>query len=350
MDDVQARAPDWRDAHTYEGLLGADRSVWAWEFARRGLDQPGGAAAFAPQAGRAPELCFVGDGPPGDPLPIALWRWQSDGSAPVFSVEPAGARDPAAIDLKGLDVATLVVRTADGDQHVLISDGVRRLRLAVVQGDVLSGPAAFRFHLPALARGVGSLEGVRRLVALRDTGRLEPGGAPAPAKAPRWLQILRAHDARRDGASHRDIAVSLFGEARVREDWRPGSDYMRMRIQRLVRAAEQAVAGGYRALFGLRRTGLEQPRVVDIWRSPRWLGTVLPALLGVVTFLGTSFSPPQSWRDSRQLSGTPCQNSVEPSRTMANTASAPRKSRSGQARDGGADFSETLWGAQWVHG
>ena len=272
MDDVQACAPDWRDAHTYQPLLGADLSVWAWEFARRGFEQPGGVVPFEPQAGRAPELCFVGDGPPGDPLPIALWRWQSDGSAPVFSVEPASAPDLAAIDLKGLDVATLVVRTADGDQHVLVSDGARRLHLAVVQGDVLAGPSVFRFHLPALALGVGSLESLRRLVALRDTGRLEPGGAPTPAKAPRWLQILRVHDARREGASHRDIAMSLFGEARVREDWGPGSDYMRMRVQRLVRAAEQAVAGGYWALFGLRQTGLEQPRVVEVWRSPRWLG------------------------------------------------------------------------------
>lgn len=342
MDDVQARAPDWRDAHAYEGLLGADLAVWAWEFARRGPEQPGGAVPFAPQTGRAPELCFVGDGPPGDPLPIALWRWQADGSAPVFSVEPASAHDPAAIDLKGLDVATLVVRTADGDQHVLVSDGARRLRLAVVQGDVLAGPAAFRFHLPALAVGVGSLEGLRRLVALRDTGRLEPGRAPAPAKAPRWLQILRTHDARRDGASHRDIAVSLFGEARVREDWGPGSDYMRMRVQRLVRAAEQAVAGGYRALFGLRRTGLEPPRLVEVWRSPRWLGTLPPLLLCVVTFLGTSLSPPQSRHALRQLSVMSCQTSVRPSRAMATPPSAPRKSRSGPVGEGGADSSETL--------
>ena len=339
MDDVQACAPDWRDAHTYQPLLGADLSVWAWEFARRGLEQPGGAVPVTPQAGIAPELCFVGDGPPGDPLPIALWRWQSDGSAPVFSVEPATNRDPAAIDLKGLDVATLVVRTADGDQHVLVSDGRRRLRFAVVQGDVLAGPSAFRFHLPALALGVGSLEGLRGLIALRDTGRLASGGAPTAAKAPRWLQILRAHDARRDGASHRDIAVSLFGEARVREDWGPGSDYMRMRVQRLVRAAEQAVAGGYRALFGLRRTGLEPPRVVEVWRSPRWLGTLVPMLLCVVTFLGTSFSPPQSWRESGKLSGTPRQNSVESSRTMATTAPPPRKSRSGPAWEGGANSS-----------
>lgn len=313
MNDVQARAPDWRDAQTYEGLLGADRSVWAWEFARRGFEQSGGAAALAPQAGRAPELCFVGDGPPGDPLPIALWRWQADGSAPVFSVEPAGAHDPDAIDLKGLDVATLVVRTADGDQHVLVSDGARRLCFAIVQGDVLAGPSAFRFHLPPWALGVGSLDGLRRLVALRGTGRLEPGRAPAPAKAPRWLQILRTHDARRAGASHRDIAMALFGEARVREDWGPGSDYMRMRVQRLVRAADQTVAGGYRALFGLRRTGPEPPRVVEVWRSPRWLGTLLPVVLCAVTFLGTSFSSPQSRHDLRQLSGTPCQKPVEPS-------------------------------------
>lgn len=339
MGDGHACAPDWRKAQTYQPLLGADLSVWAWEFARRGLGRDGGAARFESLAGRAPGLCFVGEGPPGDPLPTPLWHWRADGSVPVLAVERSSAGDPAAIDLGGLDLATLVVRTDDGDQHVLVSDGARRLRLAVVQGDVLAGPSAFRFHLPVPSMGVGSLEGLRLLIALRDTGRLASGNASAPAKAPRWLQILRAHDARRAGASHRDIAVSLFGEARVREDWNAGSDYMRMRVQRLVRAAEQAVAGGYRTLFGLRRTELERPRVVEVWRSPRWGGGLLPVLFCVATFLGTSFSPPQSWRDQRQLSGMACLKSVGPYGIMAITVSAPRKSRAGLARDVGADSS-----------
>lgn len=339
MDDVHACKPDWRKAQTYLPLLGADPPVWAWEFARRGLAREttdGGGAAVA---GRAPELCFVGEGPPGDPLPTALWRWQADGTVAVLSAKPASADDPAAMDLAGFDLPILVARTADGDQHVLISDGLRRLRLAVVEGDVLAGPAVFRFHLPALGGGQGALDNLRRLMTLRDTGRLGGTGDRPLSKASRWLQILRVHDARQAGATHRDIALSLFGETRVREDWGAGSDYMRMRVQRLVRAAEQTVAGGYRALFGLRATGLEPSRLVEVWRSPAWLGGRLAGLLCALTFLGTSFSPTFSWHGPCRTSGAACQKSVEPSRAMARATFTPENCRSSQAREDGLDSS-----------
>lgn len=339
MDELHASKPDWRKAQTYLPLLGADPSVWAWEFARRGLvnDTLEGGDPAAP--GRAPELCFVGEGPPGDPLPTALWRWQADGAVPVLSVQAASAGDPAAMDLAGLDAAILVARTADGDQHVLISHGSRRLRLAVVEGDVLSGPAVFRFHLPPLGGGQRALDNLRRLMALRDTGRLVGSGDRPLAKAPRWLQILRVHDARQAGASHRDIALSLFGERRVREDWGAGSDYMRMRVQRLVRAAEQTVTGGYRALFGIRATGLEPSRLVEVWRSPAWLGGRLAGLFCALTFLGTSFSPTVPWHAACQSSGAARQKSVEPSRIMARVTAASENCRSPQAREPGEDSS-----------
>ncbi len=339
MDDVHACTPDWRKAHTYLPLLSADPPVWAWEFARRGLARQASGGGGPSAAGSAPELCFVGEGPPGDPLPTALWRWQADGAVPVLSAQPTSADDPAAMDLASFDTPILVARTADGDQHVLISDGLRRLRLAVVEGDVLAGPAVFRFHLPVLGSGQEALDNLRRLMALRDTGRLVGSGSRPLAKAPRWLQILRVHDGRAAGASHRDIALSLFGERRVREDWAAGSEYMRMRVQRLVRAAEQTVAGGYRALFGLRMTGLEPSRLVEVWRSPAWLSGRLAGLLCVFTFLGTSFSPTLSWHGACQSSGAACQKSVEPSRVMARATLAPENCRSPLAAERGVDSS-----------
>lgn len=339
MDDVHACKPDWRKAQTYLPLLGADPSVWAWEFARRGLDAKAVNGAAPSSAGGAPELCFVGEGPPGDPLPTALWRWQADGAVAVLSAQPASAGDPAAMDLVRCGAPALVARTADGEQHVLISDGLRRLRLAVVEGDVLAGPVVFRFHLPALGGGQGALDNLRRLMALRDTGGLGGGRDRPLAKASRWLQVLRVHDARQAGATHRDIALFLFGETRVCEDWSAGSDYMRMRVQRLVRAAEQTVAGGYRALFGLRATGLQPPGLVEVWRSPAWLGGRLAGLFCALTFLGTSFSPTFSWHDPCRSSGAACQKSVEPSRNMARAALTPKNCRSPQAREGGVDSS-----------
>jgi hypothetical protein len=60
---------------------------------------------------------------------------------------------------------------------------------------------------------------------------------------------LQAYDAVQAGASHRDIAAALFGEKAVKEDWYGRSDYLRLRVQRLVRMADKLVNGGYRNLL-----------------------------------------------------------------------------------------------------
>ncbi|WP_082554885.1 DNA -binding domain-containing protein [Caulobacter sp. Root1455] len=335
MSDVRALAPVWRQAETYEPLLGADASVWAWEFARRGRGRDAGLDGADPGE-IAPELCFAGPGPAGDPLPAVLWRWQADGSVPVLRAQPATPGDAAALDLARLDLPCLVVRTADGEQHVQISQGLARLRLALVGGDILAGPAILHFHLPDAGRGGAALAAVAKLIALRDTGRLPPRPR-ALSKAGRWLEVLRAHDARQAGASQRDIALALFGEERVRQDWSGPSDYMRMRVQRLVRAAEEAVGGGYRRVFGLRAAETGRAPVVDIWRSPAWRGGFSSLVLAVAIFLGTSFGPTQTRRESCRFSGDPCLKTVERSRIVALAGFTRHNSRAQLAPDDDAD-------------
>lgn len=280
--------PAWRSAETYRPLLGADAAVWAWEFGRRGIARDAKGQAAEDHGGGVPDLCFAGAGPGGDQVPVVIWRWQADPSVPVFSVSPSTSDDSEALDLQGLDLAVLVVRTDDGGQHVVVSDGQRRLRFAVVEGDVLASAVRCQYLLPPHSIGVGSLDSLRVLVALRDTGRLPSIACGSSPKAGRWMQIIQAHDARGQGASQRDIAVLLFGEARVQEDWVGRSDYMRMRVQRLLRAAEDLVAGGYRALCGLRPVRAEKPKVVEVWRSAAWRGGGLSMLLLYGSFLGTS--------------------------------------------------------------
>ena len=291
--------PAWRSAETYRPLLGADAAVWAWEFGRRGIARAENDQADEDLVGGVPDLCFAGPGPDGDPIPAVIWCWQADPAVPVFSVSPSVSDDPDAVDLQRLDLAVLVVRTDDGGQHVVVSDGPRRLRFAVVEGDVLASPVRCRYLLPPHSMGVGSLDSLRMLVALRDTGQLPPLAGRSPPKAGRWIQIIQAHDARGQGASQRDIAMLLFGEARVHEDWAGRSDYMRMRVQRLLRAAEGLIAGGYRALCGLRPTRAEKPRIVEVWRSAAWRGGGLSMLL-YGSFLGTS------WGLAQYLHGLCC--------------------------------------------
>jgi hypothetical protein len=63
------------------------------------------------------------------------------------------------------------------------------------------------------------------------------------------MKALQAFDAMQAGASHRHIAAALFGESIVRDDWSGRSDYLRLRVQRLLRFAERLVKGGYRDLL-----------------------------------------------------------------------------------------------------
>lgn len=270
MSADQCPMPDWRSAESYRPLLAADPAVWAWEFGRR-APRPDERDEGDGKPPLSPGLCFAGPGPHGDPVPAVLWSWRADPSVPVLEVQPMRASEPGVLDLRALALPALVVRTEDGEQHVLVSEGRCRLRLAVVQGDVLSGPVACRYRLPRSELAGASFEGLRQLVALGETGHLPAGGARPRTKVARWIEILRAYDARRAGASQREIAILLFGRARVEEDWSGRSDYMRMRVQRLLRAAEEMVAGRYRALCGLAPAKPKRCVVSDIWRSATWL-------------------------------------------------------------------------------
>lgn len=260
MSEATSTLPDWRDAERYRALLGADLATWAWEFGRRagdGVQGPDG-------------LCFAGPGPAADPTPAVIWRAEVDLAMPSVIAAPAMPDDPAALDLKTLDLPVIVIQSASGQQHVLVCDGANRLRYSIVEGDGLAGPAKLAMPLPALGAGAASLASLRALIHLRDSGRLPKGSVRDGGRARRWADALRAHDARRDGASQREIAVLLYGAARVAADWASASDYMRMRVQRLVRGAETMVAGGYRAMFGLNGVRADIDPPATIWTSPRW--------------------------------------------------------------------------------
>ena len=279
MQDEHASAPDWRRAETYRPMLGAEPAVWAWEFARRGLVNNGLTAAEP----NLPGLCFADPGPAGQRLPAILWR--PDPCAAIVLVRAARANASDALDLAGCDLPILVVRTELGDQQVLICDGPRRLRLAVIEGDILNGPVTCQLALPEPGGAAAGLASLRALIALRDTGRLPAATSRPPSRAKRWLESLQAHDARRAGASQREIAALLFGQDRVREDWAGRSDYMRMRVHRLLRTADRLVAGGYRSLLGMSaKPWPPRVNVVETWRSAAWFGqsAVLTAVAGII--------------------------------------------------------------------
>lgn len=94
---------------------------------------------------------------------------------------------------------------------------------------------------------------LRALTAIRLwrlLNRLSPGPEPAPlspARRARLVQMLRVLDARRDGASLRDVAEALFRQRIAGRAWQGSS--LHARTKRLVRGGLAMVQGGYRDLL-----------------------------------------------------------------------------------------------------
>jgi hypothetical protein len=180
---------------------------------------------------------------------FAVWRAESDpGVVRVEAVSPA-PDDQLNFDLWKLGVQVLVIRASTGTEHLLIGDDACQVRLDVVAGTVLEGPVQFRYDLAGAVGLEAKLLTLQRLVALLRVGRFPKRLAIEDRRSRRWIMALRALDARREGATHREIAIALFGGDRVAADWNGRSAYLRCRIQRLIRLGESLVQGGYRNLL-----------------------------------------------------------------------------------------------------
>jgi len=183
--------------------------------------------------------------------PDARLLWHADLDSAVLRVraEPVAADDPDGFDLARLERWTVAVPGA-GVEHVAVSDGWRRIRLDVVEGRLIgAGPVRLHYLLSGFSRIEPGLLTTRRLVAFWRTGRFAPALFPREPGMPRRIEALRVADAVASGATNRDIAVVLFGEERVRAEWRGRSDYLLSRVRRRAAEAREMARGGWRALL-----------------------------------------------------------------------------------------------------
>lgn len=260
-------ASAWRDCARYDRLMDFDRATWAWECLRRSLGrEPAMPRRAAWTMLRAhPPLCLLTIGrnrrPRGGVLPLAVMDdlagftghvfWCADQLAPVLSVQarPVSSGAAGAFNLRALRHPVVVLRYREGGEHVLIADGPRCIRMEVRSGTLLSGPVRLDYHLPGNAHVDAKLLTLRRLTALCRLGRFPRSLFPPERRARRWAMALQAWDGRQAGASHREIAIVLHGEATVSDQWYSRSDHMRTHIKRLLRTANALIGGGWRHLL-----------------------------------------------------------------------------------------------------
>ena len=254
-----AEDPDWRDTAAYAPLLDADRSLFAWEWLRRDAGYRAAARrALSPSSAVAgaeagPErFGLIAFEPPRQAVTGARPVWRSDVHAHVLGVTAAPAMSSAGqLDLFDLRHVRRFARLIERDrvQHLLLSDGLRCIRLDGPPGIFSNGPVRLGYAVCGIASAEPPLLTLRRFLALCTAGRFARGLHRREARGRRWVLMLRAWDAMAAGATQRDIAQMLLRPSAGGPRWRTRESSARSQAQRLVRSARALAAGGYRAFL-----------------------------------------------------------------------------------------------------
>lgn len=250
---MEARAAvelDWRDAAAYAPLLCADRSLFAWEWLRRDAGYRRAARHCAstgvPRRPAAAAFGLVRFEPPELAVPRARPLWRMDFHPQVLAVERGsvlGSSD--AFELGRLrEFVTFVVD--GGRDHLLLSDGLRTIRLDAPRGTFADTPTCLRYRIEGLAAAGPLVLTLQRFLALCRSGGFSRLLHPPETRAKRWILVLRAWDAIRAGADQREIAEFLLAGAARAPRWRILEPSLRSRAQRLVRSARAYGAGAFR--------------------------------------------------------------------------------------------------------
>lgn len=158
--------------------------------------------------------------------------------------------DPRVIAVRAGAVATTGARVFDAsdptvrvlrsyvDEHLLVDRGDLPIRLDIIDGTVLAGPASLRFDLP----DDHHLEA--RLAVIRAFTSAVPPGRSYLQLAKR-LHALHAIDARDAGASLREIADVVLGPG----DWPGDGEHRKSMVRRMLASGDQMRRDGPRAIL-----------------------------------------------------------------------------------------------------
>jgi hypothetical protein len=174
--------------------------------------------------------------------------WDRAVDTSVVTVSTSGATALNAFDVRHVMGLATIVTSCAGVEHLLLSDGLRHLRLDVVRGTLLAGPVAMHFSLndgPTLSAQLDTVRHWQRFRKGRDLGRI----AKQEHRARIWVRQLRALDGAVAGATMREIAQTLFPALATSVALQDRNSAIRSRVRRLLRAARANVGGGYRRIL-----------------------------------------------------------------------------------------------------
>lgn len=231
---------DWHDAAAYARLLPGDRRCFAWEWLRR---TPGYRLAWS-------------SGDPSDPFGLARLEdpgldalvgrpvWTAKVDRAVLRADGREAGESDGLNRSSLAPFTTVVSVGRRHKHILLSDGLRSIRVDLSVSSSVAKPAMLTWHIPG-GRGLGAqLAALAQFDALIRRGRFSHSLHPAERRARRWIAMLRVHDALATDATNREIVTEMFDVPTTGARWRSAAGPWRLRVQRLTAGARACLAMG----------------------------------------------------------------------------------------------------------
>lgn len=244
---------DWRDSESYTWIMALPRPALAWEFVRR---SPAYRDAFQTNqlavAGARSEWPLVRLEDPRLDARVAVPAWRAEAHDTVLPLRTsASAQDAirAVLDVHALHCRMTVYRETDSRSHVIFADQGRQLHLDV-ESDPSAGPTLMTPALAPVEIAAKRSLAIRRLADLAQHGELRAHLYPPESRAARFARILQALDGALAGAKHRDIAISLFGELRVSQDWAAPDNHLRDHVRRAVAQGRAMMSEGFTRLLG----------------------------------------------------------------------------------------------------
>lgn len=151
-------------------------------------------------------------------------------------------------DVERFGSTASVIVTPSGAEHFTFNNGHSCLGFDIFAGSVLAGPVTFKVAVSDLSIANRQFATVQRLLALHRNPTVN-ADVRRSSRNNRIVAALRVSDALSDGASYRQIAVALFGEKRVKDEWAGASDSIRLQVRRLAALARHMAGGGWRTLL-----------------------------------------------------------------------------------------------------
>jgi hypothetical protein len=172
---------------------------------------------------------------PAWPAGLARIFWPSSIDLAVIpaSALPVAKSHPDAFDVYDLAVPASILTCPGAPEELALGVPGRSIRLSIRTGTVLSGPVRLTYELSGFSRLDTRLAALQRLVTFRQ-GKMKSIAEPKNPTARRRLLLLRTLDALALNPSLRAVAVAMYGQERVQQDWNSHSDFLKSRVRRLV--------------------------------------------------------------------------------------------------------------------